>query len=152
MHSVVSYGSTAMAFGRFGDTAMSPFNLFWGFFCVWQIHKASTQRSFTFSYPKINQNWFVLSSGASSQVACTGGSRMECGILQLGSTACPKNVLSPPERLCRRRGFEVGATVGARCWHVGWQLHSQNLQQAGVLFILVHVDATQALAPTRGGD
>lgn len=105
MHSVVSYGSTAMAFGWFGDTAMSPFNLFWGFFCVWQIHKASTQRSFTFSYPKINQNWLVLSSGASSQVACTGGSRMECGIPQLGSTACPKNVLSPPERLCRRRGF-----------------------------------------------
>lgn len=48
-------------------------------------------------------------------------------------------------RLFRHHGFEVGATVGAHCWHVGWQPHSENLQQAGVLFILVHVDTTQSL-------
>lgn len=57
----------------------------------------------------------------------------------------PQKMLSPPERLCRHCGFGVGATVGARCWHVGWQSHSQNLQQAGVVFILVHVDRTQSL-------
>lgn len=75
-------------------------------------HKASTQCSFTFSYPKINQRWFVLSSGASSHVACTAGSRMDSGIPCLESTAHPKKMLSPPERLCRHHGFEVGATVG----------------------------------------
>ncbi|KAJ7423936.1 Single-stranded DNA-binding protein 3 [Willisornis vidua] len=32
--------------------------------------------------PKINQNQFVLSSGASSQVACTGGSSMNSGVPQ----------------------------------------------------------------------
>lgn len=74
---------------------------------------------------------------------------MDFGIPWLESTVCPQKML---RRLYRHHGFEVGATVGACCWHVGWQSHSQNLQQAGVLFILVHVDTTQALAPTRGGD
>lgn len=28
-----------MIFGWFGDTAMSPFNLFWGFFISWEYTK-----------------------------------------------------------------------------------------------------------------
>lgn len=36
---------------------------------------------------------------------------MDSGIPWLESTACPRKMLSPPERLCRHRGFEVGATV-----------------------------------------
>lgn len=28
-----------MAFGWFGDTAMSPFNLFWGFLISWEYTK-----------------------------------------------------------------------------------------------------------------
>lgn len=105
--------------------------------------KASSQPPFTFSYPKINQNWFVLTPGAPSQVACTGGSRTVSDIPQLRSTACPKNTLSPPERLCKHHVFEMGATVGAHHWHVGWRSHSHQLQRAGVLFIFMHIDAIQ---------
>lgn len=90
-----------------------------GFFYISGIHKASTQCSLAAFYPETNQNCFLLSSGASSQVACTGGSRMDSGIPQLESTACPKKMLSPPERLCRHCGFEVGATADACCCWAG---------------------------------
>lgn len=110
------------------------------------IRKASPRSPFTFSYPKTNQTQFVLSPGASSQVACSGGSRTVSGVPQLGSTACPKNTLSPPERLCKHRGFEASASVGARYRHVGRRSRSHQLQRAGVLFIFMHVDATQMLA------